>query len=70
MASPTTIKNVEHPHAPSKPPQTAEIIKSLGTFIPPDSESPQSIDRRNARIAPPRRAGASQSGRRKDNPPV
>lgn len=69
--SPTTIKSIEHPHAISQPAQTAEIIKSMQSLLPPDAETQASVNKRLAPfLAPPRRAGASAKGTRKDNPPV
>lgn len=71
----TTKRSVAKPkpvaHARSKPPQTAEIIKSMQSLLPPDAETQDSVNKRLAPFtAPPRRAGASASGKRKNNPPV
>jgi hypothetical protein len=82
MASPTTVKNVGHdsvvqvhkrtdtsPEAQAKRSQAA--IDMVLSTLPQDSESPESKFIRGVKYgSQPKRAGASVSGRRKDNPPV
>jgi hypothetical protein len=57
------------PEAQAK--RTQDAINLILGAQPPDSESPESKFIRGVKYgSPPKRAGASQSGRMKTNPPV